>query len=545
MWRHLDKRATDYLQSQRSKRREVERKRRELEQHAALDAAAEARRRAKQAEGGSVGAGDGIQLPSLPPPTDDYLKARYGEGGAVPIGLGTPSGYKRQIDEGPALDLDESTDDWQLRKKDPSLYLFLQLRQRFVHGMKGSEGKRIKLNDPNDTFNFGAYLTQCSAGITAEIVEVHPVTWVLVATSIILVYLFNSLFSMSAQQAGEEAHDNTGICIVLLLWGWFCVLVLLWLKRALHGMVLELSPPPTSSLEQIRSGDPDALPPYMLRPQLKRADRHEALYPLRLSHRGPEWMCHIVRTVLLTDAVYVIGLQSIFAAEMLQQPGVIGVFMLVAALLSVVVAMYLLLPLLPLLVVTQSVGMMKKDGTVQRVFRQQKLDLSLRLLKLLTVMQSHSRQLRKLKSRAASVPADERQLTDEEVKAEQMRAMAVLDRNPQMKAELEQAFRLFDTTNDDHIDGVELKALLHSMGQKVTDAEAIMLLCAHAERASTARAPRCDGGRGARARPPPPSRRRASRPPSLAPAPAPRPGGAATRWTWTTRARSRSTSSSP
>jgi len=253
--------------------------------------------------------------------------------------------------------------------------------------------------------------------------------------------------------------------------------VLLWLKRTLTAMLVELSPPPFASLQQIRADDPDALPPYVKRPPLKSADRHQALFPLKLRHRGPEWMCHIVRTVLLTNAVYVIGLQSIFGAKMLQQPGVLGPMMIVAALLSVLIAMYLLLPLLPLLITTQSIGMMKKEELVNKTFRQQKLNLSLRLLKLLTSLQAQARHVRKLRYKTVS-GADEGQpqQTAEEIHREQELAMEVLNKYPHQKKELEDAFKLFDTTNDNNIDTFELKGLLHSMGQKVTDAEAQQLL---------------------------------------------------------------------
>ena len=345
------------------------------------------------------------------------------------------------------------------------------MRQRFVYGLQGAEGRKIKLNDPNDTFNFGAYLTQCSAGITAEIVEVHPVTWVLVAASLGLVYVANLFLGAF------------GMCLLLVLWGWLCALTLHAARRDLERIERALAPPYTASLLQIQLGEEDAQPEYALRPIGRRCNKHEALFPFGLQEEGPEWFCHIVRTILLTCAVYVIGLQSIFASEMLsvqEMPTALGATLLALALTSVVVTLALVLPTFPLLVATQSVGMMKKAKLVERTFRQQKLDLSLRLLKLLTSMQSHSRKLRKLKAKAAAgasvAPADVR--TAEEAKAaldEQEHALAVLERNPTQKKELEAAFRLFDTSGDGNIEASELKALLHSMGQKVSDAEAQQL----------------------------------------------------------------------
>mmetsp|Transcript_9589 Transcript_9589/g.28035 ORF Transcript_9589/g.28035 Transcript_9589/m.28035 type:complete len:674 (+) Transcript_9589:943-2964(+) len=463
-WHQMDEGASEYLLEQRQKRKEVDRRRREEEQRAALEAAGEARRRAKAAHDGHAGAPElpeGIKPPSVPPPSDDYLKARYGEGGAIPVGLGTPAGYMRQIDDGPALDLDESTDDWELRKRDPRLFAFLQRRQRFVYGLKGSEGRKVSLKDPNDTFDFGQYLNIFSAHITSEIVEVHLVTWVMVAVSLALVYVCNAYLSHAL------------MCALLGLWGWGQFLLLWLLTRDLRRIARQLSPPTTASLEQIREGDPAAQPEYMLHAPTKGMDKHEALFAFGLGAMGPENYTHVVRTVLLMCAVYVIGLQSVFGREMLALSGLIGYALLALSGLSVVVCLAQIMPLFPLLVYVQSVGMMKDEHIVNKVFRQQKLELSIRLLKLLTSMQSHARQLRKLKSKAASREAA---ASAEDVEAERAQAMALLDAHPAQKAELTAAFKLFDVTGDDNIDSVELKALLYSMGQKVTDAEAKQLL---------------------------------------------------------------------
>jgi len=131
-----------------------------------------------------------------------------------------------------------------------------------------------------------------------------------------------------------------------------------------------------------------------------------------------------------------------------------------------------LMPLFPILVICQSVGMMKRGDVVAKTWREQRVMLSLRLLKALNSMQSHSRALRKLKSKAASSS----QQSAEEVEAEREKAMTVLNQNPQLKEELTSAFKLFDTTDDNNIDSTELKGLLRSMGQNVSDAEAAQLL---------------------------------------------------------------------
>lgn len=344
------------------------------------------------------------------------------------------------------------------------------MRARFVYGFQGAEGRKVKLNDPNDTFNFGAYLTQCSAAITAEVVEVHPITWILVAASLALVYVCNTLLS------------KLGMSIVLVCWGWICVLVMQAILRDLARIENSLAPPTTASLHQIQTGDEDALPPYMLHPISRGCNKHEALFPFRLREEGPEWFCHILRTVLLTCAVYVIGLQSVFAKDMLDEDVFgkgMGIVMLIISILSVFVVLAQLLSVFPLLVMTQSIGMMKKPHLVEKTFRQQKLDLSLRLLKLLTSMQSHTRQMRKLKCKAAvsaNGGVQDMQKEQEEVRREQERALAILDRNPTQKKELEAAFRLFDTSGDGNIEASELKGLLQSMGQNVSNAEVTQLL---------------------------------------------------------------------
>lgn len=461
-WHHLDKKAGEYLLEQRAKRKEVEKRKRALGSAATAEALADAHGRLTDAERANAGA---VPPPNLPPPTDAFLRSKYGEGGPVPVGLGAGAGYVPQVDEAAALDVDD-TDDWLLRQKQPRLFAFVQMRQRFVLGLTGAEGRKIKLNDPNDTFDFGAYLTQCSAGITAEIVEVHPVTWILVAASLALVYVCNALLS------------HLGMCVVLVLCGWASTVTLFLVLRDLRRINRMLAPPPSASLSMIADGDEDAQPAYVGIAIAKGCNKHEALFPFSLREEGPEWFSHIVRTVLLTSAVYVIGLQSVFGAEMLHEGGKgVGYAMLSLSLLSVLVTLALLLPLFPLLVQAQSVGMMKKPKLVDKTFRQQKLDLSLRLLKLLTSMQAQARKLTKLKTRSADGGAGDR-VSTEEVHAAQERAMASLLKNPAQLKELKAAFLLFDTSGDGSIEAGELKGLLHSMGQMVSDTEALQLLCA-------------------------------------------------------------------
>lgn len=129
-WHALDKEAQAFLQEQRAKKRDVEKRRRALEMEATAEATADARRRAMEAGGDRMAAVDDgapVKPPSIPPPSDKYLQSRYGQGGSVPIGLGVRSGYTRQIDLGPALDIDDTSADWQLRKDNPALFRFLQV----------------------------------------------------------------------------------------------------------------------------------------------------------------------------------------------------------------------------------------------------------------------------------------------------------------------------------------------------------------------------------------------------------------------------------
>jgi hypothetical protein len=100
-------------------------------------------------------------------------------------------------------------------------------------------------------------------------------------------------------------------------------------------------------------GDEEAQPGYMAAAITKDCNKHEALFPFSLREEGPEWLCHIVRTVLLTSAVYVIGLQSVFGAEMVHEGrGLVGYAMLALALLSVLATLAPKLRTLPARAVT-------------------------------------------------------------------------------------------------------------------------------------------------------------------------------------------------
>jgi len=462
-WKRLDDKATAYLQEQQRKKKAVERARQARELAAAEEAANDARQR--MAGNGTSDSLTAVAPPSVPPPSDDYLKSRYGDGGAIRVGLGvgggSGTGYARMADE--EVELDEMSDDWRLRKRDPELFRFLQLRERFVYGLKGCEGKKKKLENSN-TFKLGLYLKVCSASITAHVVHIHPLTWFFVALSLFAVYLCNEMLS------------HLGTCIVLVLWGWVNVALLFWARHVLHRVIEQLSPPSTASLAQIREGDEDAVPEYLHLPVKQNVTQHDQLWPFGLGRSGPAFFMHLVRTVMLTCAVYVIGIVEIFAREMLAEPGLIGASMVAASMVSVVFALLMLYPVFFPLVVAQKIGLKKDYEVVERTYRQQQINTSIQLLEVLRSMQSHARQLRKLSTKRGAAGSDTARRTAAEVAEEQRRALEYFDKHPRQKKGLVDAFHAYDVTNDGNIDSKELKRLLHSIGQDVTNKQADQLL---------------------------------------------------------------------
>jgi len=376
-------------------------------------------------------------------------KSRAGSLRALPVGhaaagASAAEGYQPQVDE--AEDAASSAEA-HVRVSDPELWAFLQLRQRFTYGLSGAEGRKVRVEDPHDTFPLGAYLTRCSAGITASIVEVHPLTWFVVALSLLVVYLANAALS------------GLGMCLIFVLWGWLCAALLLWLSARLAWMNGQLRPRPDASLAAIAEGSEAAQPPYLSAPARKEVSKHEALYPLRLAHHGPHVARHTVQFVLLFCAVYLIGLEFVFGAEMVSVAGSLGWALLALSALSVVVAVAEVRRVIPLLVVTESVAQLKKIDVVAITMRECKLSRSLRLLKLLAVMHSNSVTARK--RTGASSP--------EEVQAERAKALAAL--LPGQREELTDAFELYDVNNDGEIDRHEFSGLLRSMGQDLNPAE--------------------------------------------------------------------------
>lgn len=450
-WLKLDELGMKYLQEQRQKRRDAERRR--------------AERQAASSGGVNGRQGDGGDLspPALPLPSDDYLRSRYGDGGAIPVGLGRDGAgpYTRMDDGDPgdALEMDDFQEDYKLRRRSPKLFRFLQMRERFIAGLKGGEGRKVKLANPDD-FRLGAYFRACSGSITAHVVHIHPVTWFIVALSLAAVYICNAFLS------------HTATCVVLVLWGWVNVGLLVWAKMALDGVTERLLPPPTASLAQIRESDEDALPPYILEKRIVQGvTKHDQLWPFGVGEGGPDFFTHLIRTVMLTCAVYVIGIMEIFAKEMLAEPGLIGVTMVAASNVSVVASLFLLRPLLAPLVVAQKIGMRKDHAVIERVYREQQINTSIHLLEVLRSMQAKAAQFRRLAMRTESTA------TAGDLQASQEKARAYFVRHPRQRQFLVEAFQSYDRNHSGTIEAGEMQDLLKSLGLDMSEAQVQQLLC--------------------------------------------------------------------
>lgn len=479
-WTRLDKRATTYLQAQSRKRREAERKRKTRELEAATEAARDAMDRIRKSKGLKTSDTlDAVPPPSVPPPSDDFLRTRFSTPTSLVMGLGVSVGNTKYATlEEEDYEHNADLDDWRLRESDPKLFRFLQIRERFVYGLKGCEGKKYKLASA-DTFKLGAYLRVCSADITASLVHIHPITWALVAVSLGIVYVCNANMS------------HTATCIVLVLWGWVNVALLVWARHTLEYVIAQLSPPPTTLLQSIREGDPYSSPEYLHCVFRTDMTQHDQLWPLGLGSAGPAFYAHLVRTVTLTCAVYVIGVFRVsvdsfpdgtqkvivagFLKEMMDEPGILRWLMVVASFTSVLVSVYMFLPLFAPLVMAQKIGLHKDIKVVERVYREQQLNTSIQLLQVLKSMQAHSRQLKKMAMNRQQPGAEQRSAA--EIEEEQRKALEYFEEHPNLKRSLTEAFTAFDSTKNGNIDSKELYHLLRSLGQNFTQAEADSLLC--------------------------------------------------------------------
>lgn len=373
-----------------------------------------------------------VKPPTLPMPKDEYLEWRYNGGGRIPVGF---DGVMHREDD---TDM-EVGEGLASRPESAELHQYMLLRARFLWGFSNGEGRKNSSVDQN--FDFGRYLDNSLAETLTQIVVVHEVTWVAIAGFMVLAYV---LFA----KAGD-----VGSCVVLAVMGIGLACAMTWLLFITRKIQTQLSPPTTSSVRQVLTAHRGATPPYELLTPVKGLSKHEQLFPMGAG--GPAFLQHFLRTTLLLAAIYMVGLTVVFMPIMFES----GVqFLLPIALLCVFVTMALVRPILPRLTLITSVALLKRTKMVDQTLREIKLESSIKTIKILAALQSQLRRLKKMQGRERGQPPK------------------VQNIDPKQKADLYEAFKLFDEDNSGSIDSKELFNLLRDLGQNVQQAEAERLI---------------------------------------------------------------------
>lgn len=368
-------------------------------------------------------------------PKDEYLEWRYNGGGRIPVGF---DGVMHKEDD---IELESGEGLVTERPASDELHHYMLLRARFIWGAANGEGR--KSSQITSSFDFGRYLDNCLGETLEKIVIVHEFTWIAIAVVMVVMY---ALF---------ERSSDAGSCIILTLIGFLLAGALIWLNFKLSKILVALSPPPESNVRQVLTGHKAAAPAYEALPPVKGMSKHEQLFPF--GQKGPDFLIHFLRTTLLLAAVFIVGLFSVFwnlmSANNLH-------WLLPICLISIAVCMALVRPVLPRLTIVTSVSLLKRPKMVDLTLREVRLESSIKTMKVLATLQSQIRRLKKMNSRTGGGDANRKERTID----------------PKQKADLYDAFKLFDEDDSGSIDSKELFNLLRNLGQHVDQAEAERLV---------------------------------------------------------------------
>ena len=327
------------------------------------------------------------------------------------------------------------------------------LRSRFVFPDPSKEMGGAKSTLPAD-FDFSTYLRLRCCHEVAHTLHVSPNTW-----AAIICFLGIILYVPVLEE--QYAHLTVSVQHVVGL-GW-----LLWFYcfaiRAKMGHVLYMLTPPHALLE----GPPAAFdeeapttallaqktdsPPYESLAPTKSGSKHERLF--WRGRNGPGHLLFLMRLQMLLTAIILAVIYSWLDSKPQDT------YVLLLALLPVLDVM-ITSPksTLPMIVMTTSCELMKKKTSIDETLIEMKTEKTLKMLKMLNTLQAQAKRAKKLasldkKSRPGMPKPKPREL------------------DATQEAELRQAFELFDKDGSGSIDKEELKAVMLSLGQDLTESD--------------------------------------------------------------------------
>lgn len=360
---------------------------------------------------------------------------------------------------------------WRMRIDEARIELrYALLRERFISPSKPQPNEKPLPPD----FDFSNYLRRRCCEVVTHVLHVSTATWLSLIVFLALCLEMPVLLSLSHAQVAQvypDAPDHVDVYwLVGLGWGLW---LLSWMVQAkVDGIVAALTPPhpllkrappanaddeeaPTTAL-LLESA---ASPAYEFRNPTKSRSKHETLF--WFGREGPGLLVWLMRVQMLLCAT------SLAIISQWSRDTDAELHAVLLALLPILhVMMTAPAALLPAVTVATSVEQMRDLPTARETVLEMKTEKTLRVLKLLTLMQAQARKAIKMQKAAA---AQKMGVANRPKKPPKAIGAAEL-------AELRAAFELFDKDKSGTIDKAELGALMQSLGQTLSDSDLAALV---------------------------------------------------------------------
>jgi len=334
---------------------------------------------------------------------------------------------------------------WSYREAEAKEQLtYALLRSRFVYPPSQKPGTPPLPAD----FDFSAYLRNRMVHEVAHTLHVSTATW----SSIIL--LLGVILYLPVLEKQELHVDVVNVYSVIGL-GWALWLYSFALKAKLGHAMYMLTPPHALLDGAPRAYDEEAptmallaaktdAPPYESLSPTKTGSKHERLF--WRGRAGPGHLLFLLRFQMLATAICLAVMYTWLTSSPQDTP-----FLLLAFLPVLDVLIISPKRVLPLMVMTTSIELLKKPGPIKETLEEMKTEKTLKMLKMLSTLQAQAKRAAKLaaadKKKRPGAPPEKPKVLD-----------------PAQEAELRQAFELFDADGSGSIDKEELKGCMLSLG---------------------------------------------------------------------------------
>jgi Ca2+-binding EF-hand superfamily protein len=324
------------------------------------------------------------------------------------------------------------------------------LRARFIYPPRPETGKAALPPD----FDFSCYLRHRMVHEVAHALHVSPATW-----ACIILFLGAILYLPVLET--QYAHVQVTVHYVVGL-GWFFWLIS-FSVRAKLGHVMYMLTPPHALLEGAPKSFDEEAPSSALLAQRVEAPPYESLMPLRSGSKherlfwrgreGPGHLLFLMRLQMLMGSIILAVIYSWLNAKPEDTN-----YLLLGLLPVLDVMITAPKSTLPMMVMATSVELMKKQTAIGETLIEMQTEKTLKMLKMLNTLQAQAKRIQKMqkmdKKNRPGMPKPKPKEID-----------------PAQEAELRAAFELFDKDGSGSIDKSELKEVLLSLGQDLSESD--------------------------------------------------------------------------